>query len=45
MAGHSWSNIAPVQRRDLAMTNILLMVVTGALIAYLFAAMLWPERF
>jgi len=27
------------------MTDIVLMLVAGALIAYLFAAMLWPERF
>jgi len=27
------------------MTNIVLLAVSAALIAYLFAAMLWPERF
>ncbi|MFI5361635.1 MAG: K(+)-transporting ATPase subunit F [Elusimicrobiota bacterium] len=27
------------------MTNIVLILVSAGLIAYLFAAMLWPERF
>jgi len=27
------------------MTSIVLILVSGALVVYLFAAMLWPERF
>jgi K+-transporting ATPase KdpF subunit len=34
-----------IRGEALAMTNIVLILVSGALIVYLFAAMLWPERF
>jgi K+-transporting ATPase KdpF subunit len=35
----------PLRGEALAMSNFALILVSGALIVYLFVAMLWPERF